>query len=792
MGLRNFFRNFALKEARFEARIYINVKQNSALRKMNWNQRKLCSLVAILFATFCYGASDAKMEKFVGSLLKKMTLREKIGQLNLQPAGEVTTGGAMDTRVGSLVMNGELGAVLNLTGKDRIRALQEVAVKKSRLGIPLLVGLDVIHGYHTILPIPLAQACSWDILAIEEGARIAAEECSSDGISWTYSPMVDIALDARWGRIMEGSGEDPYLGSLVAAALVRGYQGDFKERHNVMACLKHFALYGAAEAGRDYNTVDMSHLRMFNQYFPPYKAAVEAGVGSVMTSFNIVDGLHATANPWLLSEVLRQKWGFDGFVVTDYASIDEMTSWGFGQQKENGVKALKAGTDMDMCSQAFLNHCEAAVREGLLTEQDIDQACRRVLEAKCRLGLFKDPYKHCYMSDQEQVRHLFTPEHRQKARDFAAETFVLLKNEGGILPLKKQGKIALIGPNADTTDGLLGSWCVVRPARDAYPSLLQAMKECLAGQAEALYAQGCNLSDDERQDAAGMANAPYRTVPRVDAEQALQEAVKVAAEADVIVYAGGEGAEWSGESHSRADIALPDCQRKLLLALKALGKPLVMLNFSGRPTAMGWEKDNLPAILNVWFGGTEMGQALCDVLFGEKVPSGHLTVSIPQTTGQEPLYYNHLNIGRPVGDDDNRFRQYQSNYSEVSNGPAFPFGYGLSYTTFKYGEMSVEASGRSVTATVSVTNQGDYDAAEVVQCYIRDVACRFARPVKELKGFERIMLRKGETKTVSISLSEQDLSYYDAEGNLFFEPGEFDIMLGPNSRDVQTKRINVK
>ncbi len=755
--------------------------------------KKLCILLALVGETLCLGAAtDDKMDSFVSSLMKKMTLREKIGQLNLQPAGNITTGGAMDTEVGSLVMQGELGAILNQTGKDEIRAIQEVAVKRSRLGIPLLVGLDVIHGYKTILPIPLAQACSWDIPAIEGGARIAAEECSSDGISWTYSPMVDIALDARWGRIMEGSGEDPYLGSLIAAALVRGYQGDFKERHNIMACLKHYALYGAAEAGRDYNTVDMSRWRMFNQYMPPYEAAVRAGVGSVMTSFNIVDGQHATANPWLLDEVLRRKWGFEGFVVTDYASITEMTSWGFGSQKENGIKALKAGTDMDMCAQAFLHHCEAAVSEGLLTEQDIDQACHRVLEAKYKLGLFKDPYKHCDMSDKEQAKHIFTPEHRRAARDLAAETFVLLKNDGGVLPLKKQGKVALIGPNADTTDGLLGSWCVVRPQRDAYPSLLGAMREYLQGQAEVLYAQGCNLTDDERQDKAGFANAPYRTVPRVDSHQALAEAMHVAAQADVIVFAGGEGAEWSGESHSRADLSLPECQKKLLAALQSLGKPLVMLNFSGRPTAMGWEKEHLPVLMNVWFGGTETGPALCDVLFGDKSPSGHLTVSLPQTTGQEPLYYNHLNTGRPVRDDDDTFRQYQSNYFEVSNGPAFPFGFGLTYTTFRYGEMKVEQDGRNVTASVSVSNTGESEAAEVVQCYIRDVACRYARPVRELKGFERITLRPGQTQTVSIRLTEQELGSYDAEGNLFFEPGEFDIMMGGNSRDVQTKRITVK
>ena len=756
-------------------------------------KKKLCLLLALVGTTLCLGAAtDEKMDSFVSTLMKKMTLREKIGQLNLQPAGNITTGGAMDTEVGSLVMNGDLGAILNQTGKDEIRAIQEVAVKKSRLGIPLLVGLDVIHGYKTILPIPLAQACSWDIPAIEGGARIAAEECSSDGISWTYSPMVDIALDARWGRIMEGNGEDPYLGSLIAAALVRGYQGDFREKHNIMACLKHYALYGAAEAGRDYNTVDMSRWRMFNQYMPPYEAAVRAGVGSVMTSFNIVDGQHATANPWLLDEVLRRKWNFDGFVVTDYGSITEMTSWGFGSAKENGVKALKAGTDMDMCSLAFLHHCEEATGEGLLTEQDIDQACRRVLEAKYKLGLFKDPYKHCSMSDKEQAKHLFTPEHRRAARDLAAETFVLLKNEGGILPLRKQGKVALIGPNADTTDGLLGSWCVVRPAKDAYPSLLGAMKEYLQGQAEVLYAQGCNLSDDERQDNAGWANAPYRTAPRVDSREALAEALRVAAEADVIVYAGGEGAEWSGESHSRTDLSLPECQKKLLAALQSLGKPLVMLNFSGRPTAMGWEKQHVPALMNVWFGGTETGPALCDVLFGDKSPSGHLTVSLPQVTGQEPLYYNHLATGRSVGDDDDTFRQYQSNYFEVSNGPAFPFGFGLTYTTFQYGEMQVKQDGRNVTASVSVSNTGEREAAEVVQCYIRDVACRYARPVRELKGFERITLRPGETKTVSIRLTEQELSSYDAEGNLFFEAGEFDIMMGGNSRDVQTRRINIR
>lgn len=733
-------------------------------------------------------------DKFIDDLMSRMTLEEKIGQLNLQPAGEVTTGGAMDTNIGKLVADGNMGAILNLSGKDRIRAIQQVAVEKSRLGIPLLVGLDVIHGYRTIFPVPLAQSCSWDLEAIEAGARIAAEECSSDGVSWTYSPMVDICRDARWGRIMEGNGEDPYLGGLIGAALVRGYQGDLTGKHDILACLKHFALYGAAEAGRDYNTVDMSHLQMFNSYFPPYKASVEAGVASVMTSFNLVDGQHATANPWLVDNVLRKMWGFNGFVVTDYASIAEMTPHGFGNLKDNGAKAMKAGTDMDMCSLSFLNHCKEMLAEGLITEQDIDQACRRVLEAKYKIGLFDDPYKHCNMTDKEQKKHTFTAEHRKAAREMAAETFVLLKNEGDVLPLKKQGKIALIGPNANTTRGMLGSWCVTTPDDDAYPSLKTCMEQALKGKAEVLYAQGCNFSDDARQKAAGNANTDGKGfITEVDNALAHDEALAVAAKADVIVCAMGEGAEWTGESHSRTSLEMPAVQMRLLQDLAKLGKPIVLLNFAGRPTVMEWERENIPAIMNVWFGGTEMGAALCDVLFGEKSPSGHLTTSIPKSVGQEPLYYNHLNTGRPVAYDDPTFRQYSSNYFEVSNGPAYPFGFGLSYTTFEYGKMSVEGEGTDLRVNVSVTNTGKYDAHEVVQVYIHDIAATYARPVKELKGFERVMLKAGETKTVSIPLNKESFSYYDFDGNLVFEPGEFDIMIGSSSadKDLQVQRVKL-
>lgn len=750
--------------------------------------RRIVLTIAVVAVGLGSEARDKKMDAFIGKLMSKMTLSEKIGQLNLQPGGDVSTGGAMDTELSGLIARGELGAVLNTVGRDKIRAMQQIAVEKTRLGIPLLVGLDVIHGYQTIFPIPLAQSCSWNPAAIEQGARIAAEEATSDGIDWTYSPMVDIALDARWGRIAEGNGEDPYLGGLIAQALVRGYQGDFSSVHNLMACLKHYALYGAVEAGRDYNTVDMSHLRMFNQYFPPYKAAVEAGVGSVMTSFNLVDGEHATANRWLLDDVLRRSWGFGGFIVTDYSSIAEMTSHGFGDLKHNTELAMKAGTDMDMCARGYVQHLEALVKEGKISKKMVDDACRRVLEAKYMVGLFDDPYRHCNMSDAEQAQHLFTAAHRQVARDFTAETFVLLKNEGQLLPLRKDATIALIGPNGDTTDGLLGTWCVSRPKSDAYPTLRQAMEQAVEGRGKVLFAQGCNIAPYGRMRQAGAS----WYIPEVDSEKAHREAMEAAAKADVIVCAMGEGADYSGESHSRVTLDLPETQMTLLRDLATLGKPIVLLNFAGRPTVMSWEKAHIPAIMNVWFGGTEMGPALCDVLFGDKSPSGHLTVSLPQHVGQEPLYYNHLNTGRPTADYDPKFRNYSSNYFEVTNGPAWPFGFGLSYTTFRYGDLQVEQQGRTVKATVSLTNTGEREGTEVVQCYIRDIACRYSRPVKELKGFERVTLRKGETKQVTITLDEASLSYYDMQGRLFFEPGEFDIMVGGNSQDVQTKRISVE
>ena len=736
---------------------------------------------------FSATAQNADMDKFVSDLMSRMTLQEKIGQLNLQVAGDITTGQAQDTQVAGLIKEGKMGGVFNLKGVEKIKALQKIAVEQSRLGIPLLVGMDVIHGYETIFPIPFALSCSWDLAAIEEAARIAAKEASADGINWVYSPMVDICVDARWGRISEGNGEDPYLGAQIAGAMIRGYQGDYSSRENVMACMKHFALYGAVESGRDYNTVDMSRLRMYNQYFPPYKAAIEAGAGSVMSSFNIVDGVPATANKWLLDDVLRKQWQFDGFVATDYGSIGEMMPHGVGGDlKRASALALNAGTDMDMCSMGFLGTLEQSVKDGTVSEETINTACRRVLEAKYKLGLFADPYKYC--DTKRPKKDIFTADNRAAARRIAAETFVLLKNQDNLLPLKREGKIALIGPLADTRANMAGTWCVAYTP-DKYSTLKEGFERALKGKAELLYAQGCNLmADAERQRAAEFG----KTINRGDDAALKAEALAVAAKADVIICAMGESAEMSGECASRSDLRLPDVQRELLAELVKLGKPVVMLNFSGRPTVLTWEQDNVDAILNVWFGGSEAADAICDVVFGDVAPSGRLTMTFPRTTGQLPMYYNHLNTGRPVPEGTKEFRKYASNWLDVVNDPLYPFGYGLSYTTFSYGKPSVTGSGRSFKATVAVTNTGSRDACEVVQLYMHDPVASIARPVKELKGFRRIMLKAGETKEVTFDITEKDLSYYDAEGRQVFEPGKFDIMLGHDSRSLQTVSITAE
>lgn len=732
-------------------------------------------------------AQDAAMDKFVDDLMSRMTLEEKIGQLNLQVAGDITTGQAQDTQVAGLVKAGKMGGVFNLKGVEKIRELQKMAVEQSRIGIPLLVGMDVIHGYETIFPIPFALSCSWNMEAVEEAARIAAKEASADGINWVFSPMVDICVDARWGRISEGNGEDPYLGSQIARAMIRGYQGDYSSRENVMACLKHYALYGAVEAGLDYNTVDMSRLRMYNQYFPPYKAAVEEGTGSVMSSFNIVDGVPATANRWLLDDVLRKQWKFDGFVATDYGSIGEMLPHGVGGNlKHASALALTAGTDMDMCSMGFIGTLEQSVKDGTVSEEAVNTACRRVLEAKYKLGLFKAPYKYCDV--KRRKTDIFTAENRAAARRIAAETFVLLKNKAGLLPLKKQGRIALIGPLADTRANMAGTWCVAYTP-DKYSTLKEGFERALKGKAELLYAQGCNLmADSARQRAAEFG----KTIARGDDARLKAEAIETARQADVIVCAMGESADMSGECASRSDLRLPDVQRELLAELVKLGKPVVMLNFSGRPTVLTWEEANVDAILNVWFGGSEAADAICDVVFGDVAPSGRLTMTFPRATGQVPMYYNHLNTGRPVPEGTKDFRKYATNWLDNVNDPLYPFGYGLTYTTFSYGKPTVTGSGRTFKASVTVTNTGGRDAVEVVQLYVRDPVASIARPVKELKGFSRVTLKAGESRQVTFDITEKDLSYYDAEGRLVFEPGVFSIMLGHDSSSLQSVDINAE
>ncbi len=736
-------------------------------------------------------ASDKTMDGFISGLMRKMTLREKIGQLNLLLAGEIVTGAEINTEVSGSIAAGDVGGVFNVKGTDKIKALQEIAVRKSRLGIPLIVGMDVIHGYETIFPIPLALSCSWDTAAVERSARIAAREASADGICWTFSPMVDIALDARWGRISEGNGEDPYLGSRMAAAMVRGYQGDYSRADNIMACLKHYAMYGAAEAGRDYSMADMSRVRMYNQYLPPYKAAVEAGVGSVMSSFNVVDCIPATANKWLMTDVLRGEWGFDGMLVTDYESIQEIIKHGTAEDlADASAQALNAGTDMDMCSRGYIGTLEQSVLDGRVSAEAVDRACRRVLEAKYRLGLFDNPYKYC--DPKRRKKDIFTAENRAAARDIAAETFVLLKNDNGTLPLKKEGRIALIGPLADTRSNMAGTWCVAyTPER--YSTLRESMAQALDGKAKLLYAQGCNITADERQQKDGEFG---KTIKRGDDALMKAEALAVARQADVIVCAMGETAEMTGESSSRAKLAMPDVQAALLAELVKTGKPVVLLNFSGRPTVLTWEQDNVQAIMNVWFGGSEAAHAICDVLFGDKTPCGRLTVSMPRATGQEPLYYNHLSSGRPVEEGAKRYYKFRNNYLDVRNDPLYPFGYGLSYTTFEYGEPRLSAAtmerNGGVKATVTVKNTGDRDADEVVQLYIRDRVASISRPVKELKGFQRIHLKAGESREVTFDITPDMLKFYNSELRHVLEPGDFSIMTGPDSRRLKTVKLTVR
>ncbi|WP_294281775.1 beta-glucosidase BglX [uncultured Chryseobacterium sp.] len=738
---------------------------------------------------------QAKKKAFVESLLAKMTLDEKIGQLNLPSSGDFTTGLAKSSDIGKKVEQGLVGGLFNIKGADKIKAVQKVAVENSRLKIPLIFGMDVIHGYETTFPIPLGLASSWDMNLVQQSARVAAREAAADGINWTFSPMVDISREPRWGRVSEGSGEDPYLGSEIAKNMVYGYQGkDLANGTNILACVKHFALYGAGEAGRDYNTVDMSHVRMYNEYFPPYKAAVDAGVASVMASFNEVDGVPATGNRWLQTEVLRNQWKFKGFVVTDYTGINEMVDHGMGDLQQVSALALKAGIDMDMVGEGFLTTLKKSLSEGKVTQAEIDMAARRILEAKYDLGLFDNPYKH---GDAKlAAKEVYSMENRNIARNVAGQSMVLMKNDNQVLPLKKSGTVAVIGPLVNNSMNMAGTWSVATKHAISV-NLMQGLQANYGKDVKFLSAKGANIDYDAKLEDIYAAHGKKTDRDNRSKEALLKEAVDIANKADVIVLAIGESAEMSGESSSRTEITIPQSQVDLLNELKKTGKPIAMVLFTGRPLALTNVKDIPDAILNAWFPGSEAGSAIADVLFGKVNPSGKLPMTFPRSLGQVPIYYNAKNTGRPLDQklvDKCEYQRFRSNYMDECNTPLYPFGYGLSYTKFKYSDITVSNANpkgnQSIQASVTVTNSGNYDGAEVVQLYIRDMVGSITRPVKELKGFQKVMLKKGESKKVTFEITPENLKFYNGDLKYDWEPGEFDIMIGTNSEEVKHSKIN--
>ncbi len=754
--------------------------------------KKTMLSLLLLFAinTMAQNNVDIRMNLFVTALMKKMTTAEKIGQLNLlTPGGGILTGAVVSSDVEKKIIDGNVGGLFGVTGAEKIKVAQDFAVNKSRLKIPLIFGSDIIHGYKTIFPIPLGLSCSWDMQAIEKSARTAALEATADGLCWNFSPMVDIARDARWGRIAEGAGEDPYLGSQIAKAMIKGYQGkDLAANNTMMACVKHFALYGAVEAGRDYNTVDMSRVKMYNEYLPPYKAAVDAGVGSVMSSFNEIDAVPATGNKWLLTDLLRKQWGFKGFVVSDYTSVNEMTAHGMGDLQTVSALALNAGLDMDMVGEGFLTTIQKSLKEKKTTLQQIDAACRRVLEAKYKLGLFDNPYR--YIDVSRPAKEILTAQTRKDAREIATKSFVLLKNNNQTLPLKKTGTIALIGPLANDKSNMLGTWAVSGDASFSIP-VLDGIKNVGGSNVNILYAKGANISDDTLLAKKVNVLGTRIDIDKRTADEMIKEALDAANKADVIVAVVGEASEMTGEAASRTDITVPESQKKMIRALAKTGKPLVLVMMSGRPLALVEENNLATTILQVWHAGTEAGNAIADVLFGNYNPSGKLSVSFPVNVGQVPIYYGQKNTGRPSTDDSPKF---QSNYLDAPNAPLFPFGFGLSYTTFSYSNISINKTvvkkNESIIASISVTNTGKYDGEEVLQFYLRDIVGSVTRPVKELKGFQKIMLKAGETKTVTFNITPNDLKFYNYDLKYDWEAGDFDIMIGANSRDVKTVRVN--
>ncbi|RAV57386.1 beta-glucosidase BglX [Mucilaginibacter rubeus] len=731
---------------------------------------------------------DAKMNAYVKGLMSKMTLDEKIGQLNLVTIGAATTGSVVNKGVEENIKNGSIGGVFGVWGTTQTRQIQDIAVKNSRLHIPLIFGLDVIHGHRTIFPIPLGMSATWDMGLIKQSAQIAAKEATGEGLNWVFSPMVDIARDPRWGRISEGSGEDPWYGSQVAKAMVQGYQGtNMKDADAVMACVKHFALYGGAEAGREYNTVDMSRIKMYQDYLPPYKAAVDAGAGSFMSSFNTVDGVPATVNQWLLTDLLRKQWGFKGFVVSDYTAVNEVTDHGLGDLQTVSALALKAGLDMDMVGEGFLKTLKNSLTQKKITQQEIDLACRRVLEAKYKLGLFDNPYKS--MDAGKEAKEELSTANRAAAREITKHSFVLLKNDNQTLPLKKGGSIALVGPLADNHRDMLGTWVIAGEWQKSI-SVMEGIKNVVGNNVAINYAKGANITEDSLFIKRLNFGPGMVSLDAKPADELLKEAVDAAKKSDVIVAVVGESQSMSGESSSRSDIDIPESQKNMLKELSKLGKPMVIVLFNGRPLTLTWEDKHANAILDVWAPGTEAGNAIADVLFGDYNPAGKLTATFPRSVGQIPIYYNHKNTGRPYKGGPSKFR---SNYLDISNDPLYPFGYGLSYTTFNYSAVSVSKTklkgNETLKATVTVTNTGKYAGEEVVQLYISDPVASISRSVKELKGYQKISLQPGASKQVSFTITPEQLKFYNTQLKYDWEPGEFVVEIGTNSADTHNASV---
>jgi len=737
--------------------------------KYKKNMKKIITTVAIAITATIAQAQTKKIDQRVDSVLKRMTLEEKVGQMNQYNGPWAATGPLTnDDKLLDQIKEGKVGSMLNTTGVARTKELQALALQ-SRLKIPLLFGQDVIHGYRTIFPIPLAEAASWDLSAMERSARIAAIEASASGVHWTFAPMVDIARDPRWGRVMEGAGEDPYLGSQIATARVKGFQGKgLGNTDAVMACAKHFAAYGAAVGGRDYNSVDMSLRQLWETYLPPFKAAADAGAATFMNSFNDLNGIPATGNRYLQRDVLKGKWKFKGFIVSDWGSVGEMINHGFVKDNyEAAMAAANAGSDMDMESRAYVQNLAKLVKEGKVKMEVVDDAVRRILRMKFEMGLFDDPYK--FSNEAREKQQWNNAEHLKAARDIAKKSIVLLKNEKQVLPLSKQTKtIALIGPFIKAQSDNLGFWSYDWPDDTArIVSVWDGVKSKVGNDTKLLYAKGCNVNDTST---AGFA-----------------EAVAAAMQADIVVMNIGEARDMSGEAKSRSSIRLPGVQEELVKAIQATGKPVVVMINAGRPLIFNWTADHVPAVLYTWWLGTEAGNAIADVLFGDYNPSAKLPMSFPLSEGQIPIYYNHYNTGRPAMNDSDRF--YRSAYIDLSLYPKYAFGYGLSYTNFSYSKISLSNTtirpAEKLTATCTVTNTGNFDGEETVQLYIRDVVGSVVRPVKELKGFQKIFLKKGESKEVRFILSVDDLRFYNDKLEYIYEPGDFKVFLGGSSDNVK-------